>query len=217
MKILAFDTSNNSVSVAISCNGTILSYIEELNPSMQAERIIPMIEQSFEQSALSYDDIDYLGVINGPGSFTGTRVGLSVAQAILFGSAIKGTIVTNFQIAHFRTMQQVKNYDMIIIILSASRNQLYVQIFIQDKESNAPFLIECSMLLDLLVHKHQHIICAGNGVSMIYHQIKHLRNVTILPRFPKIKALHICKYLNIKLKKNNELSPIQPLYITEHS
>ncbi len=66
MKILAFDTANNTASVAISENENILACIEELRPSMQAENLMPMIEDVMKSAKCSYDDLDYLAVTNGP-------------------------------------------------------------------------------------------------------------------------------------------------------
>lgn len=88
MKILAFDTANNTASVALSDNDNILAYAEELRPSMQAENLMPMIEQVMKAAQCSYDELDYLAVTNGPGSFTGIRIGLAVAKGILFAKRI---------------------------------------------------------------------------------------------------------------------------------
>lgn len=213
MKILAFDTSNNTASVAISEGQNILAYNEELRPSMQAERLLPMIEDTLAYSGLSYQQIDYLGVINGPGSFTGIRIGLAAAQGILLPTKIKGTAVTTFEMAYFRACMQVKIYHKIIVIINAYRAQLYTQIFDRGGNSSKALLIDCNAMIELLSKENYPITLVGNGIEIIYDQIKHLPNIIVLPRFTKVKALHICRYIDNKILKGSPLSPLEALYI----
>ncbi len=214
MKILAFDTANNTASVAISENHIILAYIEELRPSMQAESIMPMIEKALIIAKLSYCDIDYLVVTNGPGSFTGIRIGLSVAQAILLASNIKGTTISNFDFSYYRASMQVKNYNKIYIFLNAYRGQLYSQNFDNNGQSSDPILVDYSQAVELLKQESGINVCAGSGVELIYEQIKCNKNIIILPRFTRVKSIHICKYIADKIAKNLTLNnKIEPLYI----
>jgi len=214
MKILAFDTSNSTSSVAISEGQNILSYMEDLRPSMQAESIINMIENVLSEAKLSYNEIDYLVVTKGPGSFTGIRIGLATAKGILLGTKIKGISVSNLEIAHFRAMSQVKHCNKFIILINAFRNQLYVQIFDKDSKSSLPMLMECDDFMELLQNEVGEVVCAGSGIELIYHKIKNIPNLIILPRFPKIKALTLCRYIYDKFP-NILTSPIEPLYIRQ--
>jgi tRNA threonylcarbamoyladenosine biosynthesis protein TsaB len=212
MKILALDTSNNTSSVAVSDGPNILAYVEELRPSMQAECIINMIEQALIKSGSSYNEIDYLGVTKGPGSFTGIRIGLATAKGIALGTKINTIPVSNFDIAHFRAIGQVKNYDKFFILINAYRNQLYVQNFSKDSSSGKPVLMDSNIIIELLQKEKTEIVCAGSGIEVIYPQIKYLPNLTILPRFPKIRAMDICRYIYSKIPYLQS-QPIEPLYI----
>ncbi|HJD61905.1 MAG TPA: tRNA (adenosine(37)-N6)-threonylcarbamoyltransferase complex dimerization subunit type 1 TsaB [Rickettsia endosymbiont of Columbicola hoogstraali] len=215
MKILAFDTANNTSSVALSDKDNILAYAEEVRPSMQAENLMPMIEQVMKAAQCSYDALDYLAVTNGPGSFTGIRIGLAAAKGILLAKEnIKGVTVSNFEHAYFRAMGQVKDYDKIYVFLNAYRSQLYLQIFDRSGETNEPLLIDFDYAIGLLKYEKGNIICCGSGLEFIYHQIKYLPNIIILPRFARVKAFIICRYVASLLANKAELnSAIEPLYI----
>lgn len=214
MKILAFDTTNNSVSVAISEGERILAYNEELRPSMQAETVVPMIEDSLKEAKLSYNGIDYLAVTNGPGSFTGIRIGLSVAKGILLATKIKGTTISNFEFSHFRASTQIEDYKKIYIFLNAYRGQVYSQIFNQIGQASVPMLLSYEQAIELLEQEQGIIGCAGSGIEPIYQRIKDMENIIILPRFTRVRSMHICKYLANKLLTNQTLSiTIEPLYI----
>lgn len=214
MKILSFDTANNSASVAISENNNILTYVEENRASMQAETIMPMIEKALQNIKCSYQDIDYLAVTNGPGSFTGIRIGLSAAKGILFASKIKAIGVSNFEYAHFRAKQQIQIYDKIYIFLNAYREQLYCAIFDKMDNMEPPTLINYEFAIKLLSKEQGIIICAGSGLEFIYPSLKCLSNLIILPRFAKVKAWVICRLITDKLTRKEILNHnLEPLYI----
>ncbi|ACR47119.1 glycoprotease family protein [Rickettsia peacockii str. Rustic] len=215
MKILAFDTANNTASVAISENENILACIEELRPSMQAENLMPMIEDVMKSAKCSYDDLDYLAVTNGPGSFTGIRIGLASAKGILFSKEnIKAVAVSNFEYAYFRAVTQVKDYDKIYVFLNAYRSQLYMQVFHKSGQIEEPLLIDFEYAIKLLINEKGNIVCCGSGLEFIYHQIMHLPNIITLPRFARVKAWVTCRYIASRLSSDVKLnSSIEPLYI----
>lgn len=211
-KILCFDTSSNSCSVAIAEGQNILSFEQELRPSMQAERLMVMIESVLKSARMQYQDIDYLAVTIGPGSFTGIRIGLAVAKGILHASNMQGVAIDNFEAANYRLAMQVKEYDTAFIILNAYRHQVYVQELVQDGTKSQPKLMDNSGIADLLKERKGRIVCTGSGLPEIYTEIKNLDNLIILPRFPTIKAVHIARFADNKINKGI-FDPIEPLYI----
>jgi tRNA threonylcarbamoyladenosine biosynthesis protein TsaB len=215
--ILAFDVSNNSCSVAISAGQDILAYEEDLNQSMQAENLILLIEKALKSVNYNYDDIDYLALTNGPGSFTGIRIGLATAEGILISSNIKGLTISNFEMSYYRLLRQVKHFDKAVILLNAYRDQLYYQEFDSLGNKGNYGIVDINQAYDnlFLNHENERIVCTGNGASEIYDQIEKAANITTLPRFARINATQICKIADDKINKGelNENKDIEPLYI----
>lgn len=79
--ILACDTTQGACSVAAYRGGVLA---EELTPMRKghAEALIPMMERVMADAKLTMRDIDRLAVTHGPGTFTGTRVGLSAMRGL---------------------------------------------------------------------------------------------------------------------------------------
>ena len=211
-KILCFDVSSNSCSVAIAEGQNILSFEQEMRPSMQAESLMVMIKRALKNTGKQYKDLDYLAVTTGPGSFTGIRIGLAVAKGILYASDMQGIAIDNFESANYRLKMQVKEYDPAFIILNAYRNQVYVQEFIPNGNKTKPSLIDNADIIDILKQKKGRTICTGSGMAIIYPELKNLDHLTILPRFPNVGAIHIARFADDKIN-NNEFTPIEPLYI----
>jgi tRNA threonylcarbamoyladenosine biosynthesis protein TsaB len=211
-KILSFDSSNNKCSVSVLSAQEILSYNEDTRPSMQAENLVPLIELSLKQAKCDYNDIDYLAVTTGPGSFTGIRIGLSVATAILHSTNIKPIGISNFELCYYRLKQQITNFDKAFILLEAYRGQQYLQEFDHMGPKNTPMLVDNDQVPQLLSYPGQLVACAGSGIANIYDTISDM-NLTILPRFTVIKAYHIGRLAEEMVSKGLNLPPIEPLYI----
>lgn len=212
-RILAFDVSNNNCSVAISAGQEILAYEEDLRPSMQAELLILLIERALQSINYDYQDIDYLALTNGPGSFTGIRIGLATAEGILISTNIQGLVISNFEMSYYRLQRQVKYFDKAVILLNAYRQQLYYQEFDLAGNKGNYGLIDINKISNLFTDTKKKIVCTGSGTSEIYNQIEQNVNITILPRFTKINATQVCKYADEKINKGEINQDIGPLYI----
>ena len=87
MKLLALDTSTEACSVALLYGSELLT-LDEVCPQQHSKRVLPMVQQLLTDSGLSLGQLDGLVFGKGPGSFTGVRIGVGVAQGLAFGADI---------------------------------------------------------------------------------------------------------------------------------
>lgn len=128
MKILSFDTSNNLASVAIMDNNKLLAYNTTIESSQQAEKLFSLIEEALSKTKLKLSDIDLISVTNGPGSFTGVRIGLAAALGLKMGSKVQVISLSNFQVLAYQILKKHPE-EQIEIALDARREQIYYQKF----------------------------------------------------------------------------------------
>lgn len=128
MKILSFDTSNNLASVAILANQQLLAYSTSLENSQQAEKLFSLIVECLEKAKLKLDELDLISVTNGPGSFTGVRIGLAAALGMQMAVRIPIISLSNFQVMAWQIKEQYPNQNL-AIVLDARRDQVYHQLF----------------------------------------------------------------------------------------
>lgn len=83
MNLLALDTCTENCSAAILFEGQVFA-ISEITQRGHSERILGMLDTLFEQAGSELSAMDVLVFGRGPGSFTGVRVGVAVAQGIAF-------------------------------------------------------------------------------------------------------------------------------------
>ena len=91
MYILALDTSSNSLSIALNNDNNTLSELTISPSSNQSEILISEIEKILAKNHISYQDLSLIAATNGPGSFTGSRIGLTAARTIKLATNIKKT------------------------------------------------------------------------------------------------------------------------------
>ncbi|WP_423185879.1 tRNA (adenosine(37)-N6)-threonylcarbamoyltransferase complex dimerization subunit type 1 TsaB [Alishewanella sp. d11] len=84
MIFLALDTSTEACSVALSYHGQLLA-LDEVCPQQHSKRILPMVQQVLAEAGVSLNQLNGIVFGRGPGSFTGVRIGVSVAQGVAFG------------------------------------------------------------------------------------------------------------------------------------
>lgn len=88
MNILYIDTSSNEkISVGIIANGK-KTIIEQAITPQKAQVVLPLIDKLLKKHQLKLSDLSAIEVNTGPGSFTGLRVGIAVANTLSFALKI---------------------------------------------------------------------------------------------------------------------------------
>jgi tRNA threonylcarbamoyladenosine biosynthesis protein TsaB len=81
VKILAFDTATESLSVALSLDGVVTSFAARPGRGHGAQ-LLAAVDELLVTAGIGLQDLDLLAVGRGPGAFTGVRIGVSVAQGL---------------------------------------------------------------------------------------------------------------------------------------
>lgn len=130
MKILFLDTSSFFVSIAIVDNSNILYKYNGIIKDDMSSRIMPLIREGFNSVNFDIKDIDKIMVVNGPGSFTGVRIGVTVAKIIAW--SLKKDIITISSLEYLATTNCSTKY--IIPMIDARRGFVYSGVY--DSELN---------------------------------------------------------------------------------
>jgi tRNA threonylcarbamoyladenosine biosynthesis protein TsaB len=131
MKILYLDTSSSFLYCAIVKNDECISEIKLKLDKDLSSLALSQIHNLFITTSTRPDDIDKILVVNGPGSFTGIRVGLAIAKTFAWGLNKKISTISSLEAM---AVSNKNNYDYFIPIIDARRGYVYSGIF--DKEGN---------------------------------------------------------------------------------
>ncbi|UOR10305.1 tRNA (adenosine(37)-N6)-threonylcarbamoyltransferase complex dimerization subunit type 1 TsaB [Halobacillus amylolyticus] len=88
MNVLAIDTSNYVMGVAIVKDGTVTGELVTNVKKNHSIRLMPAIEQLMNETATKPEDLDRIAVAHGPGSYTGVRIGITTAKTMAWSLQI---------------------------------------------------------------------------------------------------------------------------------
>lgn len=121
--ILALDTATEACSVAL-LHQAKTTFLDELSPQSHTQRILPMVDSLLQQANITLNEVDYLAFGRGPGSFTGVRVGVGIAQGLAFGANLPVLPISNLTTMAEQAFQQLGAREVIALI-DARMNEVY--------------------------------------------------------------------------------------------
>ena len=125
--ILNIETSTKNCSVSIAKNGNLISFKEMANEGYShAEFLHVFIEKLLEETELNFKDLNAIAVSQGPGSYTGLRIGVSAAKGLCF--ALDIPLIALDTLAILANQVHIKN-GLIVPMIDARRMEVYSAIF----------------------------------------------------------------------------------------
>lgn len=123
MNLLAIDASTEACSVAIQLENQIISEFE-LCPQSHSIVLLPMVDKLLKQAGCQLTDFDALVYGRGPGSFTGVRIGIGVAQGLAFAADLPTIGVSTMQAMAQQAYQQ-HNLQDVTVAIDARMSEVY--------------------------------------------------------------------------------------------
>lgn len=87
MALLAIDASTEACSAAL-LKGDQRFVRQSDTPRAHAQALLPMIDELLSEAGITLNELEAIGLVNGPGSFTGIRIALSVVQGLAYGASL---------------------------------------------------------------------------------------------------------------------------------
>ena len=129
MIILAFDGTAKAASVAVLDGERVLASYTVDNGLTQSELLLPMAEDMLKALHLSFSDVGLFAVAEGPGSFTGVRIGAALVKGLAFGRDIPCVGVSTLE----ALAENISPLEGILVpCMDARRGQVYSATFISD-------------------------------------------------------------------------------------
>jgi len=166
--ILNIDTSLESASVCVARDGSPLMILENREQKEHAAWLHVAIKQMMEQTGTKMEALQAIAVTDGPGSYTGLRVGMAAAKGFCFALGIPLITINTLYLMAASICDQIANSANYFIcpMIDARRMEVFTALYSKEmKEIAAPtaMILNKNSFEDYLLHKD--VFFTGNGTN----------------------------------------------------
>jgi tRNA threonylcarbamoyladenosine biosynthesis protein TsaB len=172
LKILAIETSAKSVSAAVVENGVLLASAYQNMGLTHSRTLMPLVDGMLSAAGLRVQDMDLLAATNGPGSFTGLRIGVSALKGLAWALE-KPCCGVSTLAAMARNLAHMEG--LIVCAMDARRNQVYNALFLaQDgvlTRQCPDRAIGLAELVEEIKNRPEPKFVVGDGAGLCYNHL----------------------------------------------
>jgi len=214
--ILAIDAATEACSVALDYNGQQYHRFE-VCPQQHSQRILPLVDEVLKQAGVKLAQLDAIAFSTGPGSFTGVRIGVSVAQGLAFGADLPMIAVSTLQ-----TMAQgairLNDAKAINVAIDARMGEIYTNEYRNCDGIAEPVASDCVIKpqeVDYQITDSVH--CAGTGwqsyPAQLAAKVAQYMNTEVL--YPDALDMLVLAQRAVAQGEQVQASQAQPVYVRD--
>lgn len=216
--IILIETSTALCSAAISKGGDIISYRESSEDKAHASKLAVFISEMLREQGMSASDCDAVAVSEGPGSYTGLRVGVSTAKGICFGAGIPLISVGTLDILAIQAIEEgllPQGCTAVVPMIDARRMEVYCAEFSAAGERTGkvrPEILESGSFSETAGCGT--VLFIGDGAEK-FSRISSLDNAAFVRCWPKASAMlrpALDKYMTARFE---DTAYFEPFYLKE--
>lgn len=170
MKLLAFESSAKAAGVAVLDDGRLLAEYFQNSGQTHSRTLMQMAEDLLDNCDLTPRDIDACAVADGPGSFTGVRIGVAAAKGFAWGRDIPCCGVSTLEAMAW---QASEFSGIVCCAMDARRSQVYHARFLAEDGTLTRLCPDCAVSLDevrlALENCEKPKIMVGDGAQLCYN------------------------------------------------
>lgn len=179
MNILAIDTAGKTAAVAVMRDDTLLYEMASNTGLTHSETLLPMVDTALKACGLTPAQLDLYAVTNGPGSFTGLRIGLAAVKGLAFPrETLCAPVSTLEALAAAHTGE-----GTVLCALDARRAQVYSAAFdlatherLMDDDARA-----VADLAQFVENCKKPLFFVGDGAALCYNKYGEIPGVLAVP------------------------------------
>jgi tRNA threonylcarbamoyladenosine biosynthesis protein TsaB len=216
--ILNIETSTPICSVALAKNGVVVAVKENEGENLHASQLAIYIEEIFKEANISIKDIDAVAVSEGPGSYTGLRIGVSTAKGIAYAADKKLIAVSTLQSIAIgaKLSGNFSENAWFCPMIDARRMEVFMAFYDfegkQQSGVSAKVITENDFEEELNLRP---IVFAGNGAEKCKSLITHHNALFIKDIKASAKYMAMLSEKNYEQKNFKDVAYFEPFYLKD--
>jgi tRNA threonylcarbamoyladenosine biosynthesis protein TsaB len=211
--ILNIETATKNCSVALAKEGkTILCKEIAEEGYSHAERLHVFIEEIVKEAGITFSDLAAIAVSQGPGSYTGLRIGVSAAKGLCYALGIPLIAIDTLQTL---ASQITVSYGLIIPMIDARRMEVYSAVFAPNHENKRE--IQAEIIDENSFDAYNETLyfigdCAAKCKSVLTKDnFVFLENI----KYPSAKEMSKLSYEKYKISDTVDVAYFEPYYLKD--
>lgn len=127
--ILHIDTALQQANIGIANNGALIINIQNEDQQSHASFVQPAIQKVLQQSGIRLESIDAIGVIAGPGSYTGLRVAMASAKGLCYALQKPLLSISTLEVMTTAAIKAFPGFNFYCPMIDARRNEVYTALY----------------------------------------------------------------------------------------
>ncbi|MGB0882454.1 MAG: tRNA (adenosine(37)-N6)-threonylcarbamoyltransferase complex dimerization subunit type 1 TsaB [Vicingaceae bacterium] len=220
--ILGIETSTKICSVAISKSDKLLAVKEEGGDYSHSEKLTVFIQTVLSEANLKLKDIDAIAVSKGPGSYTGLRIGVSVAKGLCYALNKPLITVDTLQAMAYGACSKfisegIKRAVIYCPMIDARRMEVYTSLFDENNNEVEPIsakIIDENSFSDYL--KENKIVFFGDGSSKCEAVLGNNENAIFISEgLPSAQHINSIALEKLQKKEFEDVAYFEPYYLKD--
>lgn len=215
--ILNLETSTPVCSVSLAKNGKVINLKESFEDKSHATLLTVFVEEILAKNKISVADLDAIAISQGPGSYTGLRIGVSVAKGLCYGANIPLIAIDTLKAMANMASDKLEGKNMLYCpMIDARRMEVYSELF--DGELNPirkviAEIIDEKSYNELLLENE--IAFFGDGAQKCQDSLTSKNALFIDDLYPSAK--YMAKYSEeaYAIKNFKDVAYFEPFYLKD--
>jgi tRNA threonylcarbamoyladenosine biosynthesis protein TsaB len=209
--LLLIESSNEICSVALSQEKSIIQEKYINKPNSHSVYLAPFVNEVLNNARMSINELDGVVISDGPGSYTGLRIGSSLAKGICLGAGIPLMAVSTLKGLAKKALNDYPSVDQAIALVDARRSDAYIGVYNQQLK---PIIKEQFITInsELKIEKSNAVVVGSGAMKFINEldvkkELKHSESV--------LYAIDLLDEAMLKWAKQDfvDLTSYEPNYI----
>jgi tRNA threonylcarbamoyladenosine biosynthesis protein TsaB len=209
MLTLGVDTSESLGGVALYDEGRLAETRMMDTPLSHAERLFPLIETILEACEVDRSQVELVSINQGPGSFTGLRIGLAAMKGFCQSLDVPLIGVDGTQVYR----QLVENYQRVCVVLSSRRDLYYVRWFGGSRPKGPTVVMREAKLIARLGQEERELVLVGSGARQLGEHLQPWQHIRIAPEAANQPSPLAVAQWGSKNYVADQLYSVEPLYV----
>ena len=217
--LISLETATQVCSVALAKDGEVLAVKESSEDKSHSRQITVFIEEVLAKAGVAVKDLEGVAVSEGPGSYTGLRIGVSTAKGLCYGLDIPLMAVNNLQSMALGASVERNDGENTLFcpLIDARRMEVYYALYDDRNEMVKEIKAEIvdESFLESHFQKHE-IVFFGDAVEKCEEVLKYNANARFLKNhLPTASNMAVLAEKKYNAKQFEDLAYFEPFYLKD--